>query len=647
MTQLETFDVFDTVVTRFVGEPTSLFLIAGDILRLERVIAVSVADFARQRREAELIARRGLTCGRDVTLEEIYGTLAQRLGLTDVQKDRCQQTELELERRLTVGIPIARESVAQARSRHGRVVYISDTYLSSQFIRELLEREGLFHQRDRLYASSECSGSKVSGSLFRIVCQREAISPGEVGHYGDREKSDLRQARRAGLKATLWQPAALSTYETILESFAEQTLGLSSLLAGCSRFARFSISPKSPHEHAITRVAAGVVAPVLIAYVSWLLRRAEQLSLKRLYFVSRDGYILLRIAERLKRRLNSSCELRYLYGSRQAWHLASLSDPAELAEDWVTARAHSRIAIRHILSRLAVTPEELAAPLSVAGITPREYDIPCNAEWIEKLKSALSQSAVAKLVLEKAWRHRKLALRYFGQEGLLADRQWALVDVGWRGRAQHSLSRILAHEGASVPRGLYFGLRANAQREPDILEAYLFDGRLNTGRVPNVAALDAVLEMFCAAPHGMVVAYEQQADRIRPVFREQSNERALRWGLETLQVVVCRVAEHLIDLPLPASSEIDLRPTVGALLETFWNNPSYNESTAWGQHQVESDQATADTIPLARPYSVLDVLWLAARGRVAGRPWDWRSASLRLSSLPIRIAVKAIHRLRS
>jgi hypothetical protein len=60
-------------------------------------------------------------------------------------------------------------------------------------------------------------------------------------------------------------------YEKILESYTWSTGGLSALMAGASRMARLSIPSRSAEEAAIRDVAAGVVAPVLTAYVLWIL----------------------------------------------------------------------------------------------------------------------------------------------------------------------------------------------------------------------------------------------------------------------------------------------------------------------------------------------------------------------------------------
>jgi predicted HAD superfamily hydrolase len=61
---------------------------------------------------------------------------------------------------------------------------------------------------------------------------------------------------------------------------------------------------------AYATLAADVVAPCYVAYVKWLLNDAQKRGIKRLYFLSRDGYILMKIAENME---HDGIELRYLF----------------------------------------------------------------------------------------------------------------------------------------------------------------------------------------------------------------------------------------------------------------------------------------------------------------------------------------------
>lgn len=61
-----------------------------------------------------------------------------------------------------------------------------------------------------------------------------------------------------------------------------------------------------------------VYAPVLTAFVEWVLEKARREGKKRLYFLSRDGYLMYLVARRLAKERNSDIDIRYLKISRLA-----------------------------------------------------------------------------------------------------------------------------------------------------------------------------------------------------------------------------------------------------------------------------------------------------------------------------------------
>ena len=64
------------------------------------------------------------------------------------------------------------------------------------------------------------------------------------------------------------------------------------------------------------RLIAGYLGPACLAWAIWVLRTASQRGIKRLYFVSRDGFLAWRCAAALQPSFGIDC--RYLMISRQA-----------------------------------------------------------------------------------------------------------------------------------------------------------------------------------------------------------------------------------------------------------------------------------------------------------------------------------------
>ena len=375
--QISSFDVFDTVLTRIVGAPRAIFLLLGKQLASQSLISCTPEAFADARIKAE--HRTHGHVGEKCSLEQIYIELAIALRLTDEQREKMMHLECVLESKLIRPILIAKDLIQAARDQGKRVVFVSDMYLPAEFIQEQLVLHSFWVKGDQLYVSHEYGKSKATGQLFQEMISRQGILPTQVSHCGNDLRIDVQGAKKVGLKAHHFNEGNLNRYEQILESYSCATEGLSSVLAEASRLVRLQVPVSSSKEAALRDVAAGVVAPTLVGYVLWVLQQAQMMGLKRLYFVSRDGQILLEIARRLVSKLNVSCELRYIYGSRLAWNLSAVAslDQEQASQmlkrsSWILDST-SAISIRDFFARVCIPPEEISDRLAAVGFKEEDW----------------------------------------------------------------------------------------------------------------------------------------------------------------------------------------------------------------------------------------------------------------------------------
>ena len=80
---------------------------------------------------------------------------------------------------------------------------------------------------------------------------------------------------------------------------------------------------ETQQKSSVCVATAYVIAPVLFAYVDWLLADAVHRKIDCLYFLSRDGYQMLEIAKIICKKRDYDMELRYLYCSRYALQIPS------------------------------------------------------------------------------------------------------------------------------------------------------------------------------------------------------------------------------------------------------------------------------------------------------------------------------------
>ena len=217
MTKIASFDVFDTVLTRVFGSPKSGAILLGKKVQDLSLLQYTAEAFARARIDAQLRAFQNAG-GIDskVNIHQIYAELGNALGLTETQRNQLINLELELEAKLIRPVPQARELVQAARDRHQRIVFLSDMYIGTEFIQKQLAHHSLYRDGDRCYVSCDYAKSKESGELFQELLDQESIAPNLVSHCGDNLWSDVRSAKRIGLKVSPFLNAKLNRYEEIL-----------------------------------------------------------------------------------------------------------------------------------------------------------------------------------------------------------------------------------------------------------------------------------------------------------------------------------------------------------------------------------------------------------------------------------------------
>ena len=645
--QLATFDVFDTVLTRRVGAPTSVFLLVGRRLTNLGEIDCSEQEFARVRAEAEYYAiKSGGGLDSRVSLSTIYNDLAIRLGATHKQAEFWAQIERTIEEQLLAPVPSAVKRIKELRDNGYCIAFLSDMYLSSSFIREQLSRHGIIAVDEPCYVSCEHGASKRSGRLFQVVLARENVERHHTKHYGNDRQADIRGAKRWGVSSTLLTEANTNRYELSLETHAGETGSLSSVMAGASRLARLNTPVNDAHGETLRLIAAGVIGPVLVSYVIWILRRAQDLGLRRLYFLSRDGQVLLMLARIIAPKIGVSCELRYLYGSRQSWNLPAVTEFNQEQLEWMWDPT-DRLSVRSLLARAAIDPHQIAESLTNAGFTSEDWDRNIDRSELTRLRAILETDQLfGELVLEQARQKRCVLRDYFRQEGMLSQEDWAIVDLGWYGSLQQSLACLVGESRTSPLRGFYFGLRDGRNFEnAGHREAFFFDER-NDPEFVNVipdSGIYKMLEAFCAGDHGTVAGFEQQDDQVVPVLTEQHNQSVLKWGLGTIRDTLATFTDQLLLDKSLVNIDADIRPALAEVLSMFWLNPSALEARAYGRFPWEDGLGTGVYhLPLAQRYDWHDVVRFLISGRWNHHRGTWYEASIGLTPMPQRIAMKSV-----
>ena len=366
------FDVFDTLITRAIAQPTDAFALVK--LRLLATDAAlhdprTIDAFPELRVQAELRARddkeRDGHAHREVTLDEILRCAASSSGADAATIERLKQTELAVERDLVYANPVAKELFELAREQGKTVVLCSDMYLPSAEIVTLLRRCG-YEGYDTLYVSCEHACSKHAGTMFAYVAERHGVAPARVLHVGDNLYGDCMMAREAGCTALYLPPPAASDRLRMPwngeQPFYPEAVG--AIVAGLRRKREHDNAHPAPDPW--EELGFRVFGPLFTGFLLWLAANVRERRPEKLLFLARDMHFIHKHLAAFLGVLPDELPGEYLYVSRGSLLLPSLTDfPLPRLGHLVSGKTESPV--RRHLRRLGLLPDPYVNEARSAG----------------------------------------------------------------------------------------------------------------------------------------------------------------------------------------------------------------------------------------------------------------------------------------
>jgi hypothetical protein len=425
----------------------------------------------------------------------------------------------------------------------------------------------------------------------------------------------------------------LTRYERHLA--LEGPSSLSARFAAEAAEARATLSIADDHHAALRSVASAVAAPMLVSYVLWVLLDARARGIKRLYFLSRDGQVLLEIAKTLAAKTGGGIDLRYLYASRQSWNRVL---PQPRLQGWLWTDLPPRVTLNDLLQRLG-TPVDDGREL-IAAIGGNIVEGTLSAVSIRMYKELFSRPMFTVGIESSRNEQRNLLEEYLAQEGLFDETPKAIVDIGWIGTLHEVLSVLAAERGSGPVHGYFFGLKEFRTKWTDWRHGYYFNA--NSGEpvdtILPILDLLVVSEVFCAANHGTVVGFSRNDFSIVPQLANgRWPERVREWGLNAVRESIVRVAETLKVDGISIEAVQEMRRHIRHVLRMFWLEPDRTEAMAWSRFPWDAGQGSECIVSsLGEPYRVSDLPTIFRRRTLRKRHVFWIDGSLAISPSLVR-----------
>lgn len=483
--KVASFDVFDTCVLRNVLNPIDLFSIMEEELGLQ--------NFSNNRVEAERNCRE-ISKKEDVSLEEIYKLLPEY---------NSQDIEAQYEIKHCRVNPEVMELYKFAKDQGKKIIFISDMYLPSKVIRDILKKCGYEGQ---LWVSNEYNSTKASGRLYDEVISELGINPGFICHIGDNYIADYYSAKNRKISATHYiAPRERLPFDSNLDLSIKYDYSLHSSLIS----EKITVSDQRDYWWRLGYVYAGYI---LVAFCRWLYQCAKSKKVKRLFFMSRDGQIIKEVFSVLY----PEFEVHYMYSSRRMLVIASLTELDDEIVD-VLCLDDESVDAKGIIERLDLG-------LIINSLFYDYY----NAQKENNGKSAFDLAKEFILnhkaeILEAAAVERNELIKYLELLKFGKDSD-AIVDIGWGLSSEKLLRKILILENKKDGfKAFYFGSRTNAYDSNKSYSYFFNNGYPKAYERVAFSCIEIVEHLFSSTHYSI-----NKVVNLKPVYSNKNEDEEQR-----------------------------------------------------------------------------------------------------------------------
>ncbi len=447
------FDVFDTLITRLLPVNLLYKSIENKLLQKGFFFAKNFANLRLQSEKELLKNSNGI-----YTIEDIYNTSVFSL-LNKEQKEILINSENNAEINNCVSNPKAKEIYNQLKSRY-KIVCTSDMYLSSQVIRQILNKN--LYYPDDIFVSCECGKSKRNFDLYRHVLDKLSLKKSELLHIGDAVRSDFFNPKLLGINSFHYNNSNLTKSEY------------------CEIFGR------------------EILSPVVFEFCHWLHNRYSK---ENLIFLSREGCVLCEYYNLLfstkyepifvsRKSVIKGIAYKYLQNDRLSdLYNISSHEYHETVFDFsqrigIDYNNHKKLFERNGFFENSLVNNELF-------------------KFIEGNKTKFISDLYKNQNLLKGY-----LINFFCN-----SRVNVLVDIGWSGSIQNIISEFYEEDKNLKIYGAYLGINNTLNKS-----GFLFNSKDNTCN--NVLCFSGLLEILFMPKIGSVLGYkdDKNSSKIFPVF---------------------------------------------------------------------------------------------------------------------------------
>lgn len=483
------FDVFDTVIRRAVSEPEDVFFLLG-----KKIGEADCEGFKRLRIKAGKEAR--LKAGengiQEITMEDIYDCMPSSYK---AKKNEIIDEELKIEKQICFPDPVLKKVYDSCVSNNKTIVFITDMYLPKGIIADILSNCG-YSTYQKLLVSSEEGKTKRNSQLFKYLlnsCPKNS----KIVHIGDNLKSDYLNAKKLGIKAVkIAKHPNRTGFFNAKHFYPDDLLKYKKL----RKIAEYHSDPQNTFFY---KYGFECMGPVLAGAAVNLHKIIMNGNIDKVFFLARDGYMMMRIYETLYPEDKEITD--YLYISRKSVQFPLLCEYKNVQE-YLDLNGNKKLWNYKIFcNRIGIDSEKVVEEWKSLGLAENYRFYSSQISSVPQIIDFYNRHKEE--VKEKSAQAAKIVSEYLQQMKFTGN--IIIVDTGGYGTTQKCLEIFCARNGinASV-KGVYLWLFD----KPD-LDAVAFPYKETTSH----GGETQITELPLTAHEGTTEGYKRNEDgRIIP-----------------------------------------------------------------------------------------------------------------------------------
>ncbi len=586
------FDIFDTAVLRPLQKPIDVFELVEESYKT--TYGGLSFDYKTVRVEYERKAREkawNLKKHTEIILDEIYQCMEEDLDIGYDILEKLKRIEIETETKVCTRNPFIYSLYSYCIEKKKEVVFISDMYLPLDTIIKILQGSG-YDKFNKVLLSSSLGITKSTGELYELLIRELSCKPQEILHIGDNYDSDVTVAEKYGLITYFYDKCINAAHgcrdlrEDLLNGFItkkntiEESIYIATVANKCYAN-RDSKSTRSENDFWYD-FGYKYVGILFFAFNNWLSEQAAKDKVEKLYFLSRDGYIMKQVYDSVSQLVENIPPSEYMYASRRALNLPGIIELDDQTLDFLVSGT-STLKVSQFLERIGLNPMKFTEAIREAGFSTKDDKVITGSDYgnLRKLFLLITDD-----ITKIADAERKLIYEYFKNIGIFDAKKIGVVDIGWHGTLQHSISKIMKLFGKGIEiKGYYLGTFSKAfelHKAGHDMSAYLCE----YGRPENyhdfIKLCVEIFEFIHTAPHGSAINFKKMNGKIEPVLEQNDFEakkiekaNALQRGALDFIEDLVSLFKHFKFLGIP--KELAVKPLYRVL-----KNPTYEEAVNLG-----------------------------------------------------------------